>query len=80
MTDESTRSDQACPACGAHELALIDFPSVSAVGYQVFSETIGMGEIKETTPPAIGCLNCGAEWPDLDAFRAAQAAHGPGPG
>jgi hypothetical protein len=80
MIDDSTRSDQACPACGAHELALVDFPSVSAVGYQVFSETIGMGEVRETTPPAIGCLACGAEWPDLTTFRAAQAGRDADPG
>jgi hypothetical protein len=80
MTDAPTHSDEACPACGAHEVALVDFPSVSAVGYQVFSETIGMGEVKESTPPAIGCLACGAEWADLAAFRAAQAARGPDPG
>ena len=23
--------------------------------------------------PGIGCLACGAQWPDLDAFRAEQA-------
>jgi hypothetical protein len=76
MSDDSTRSDEACPACGAHEMALVDFPSVSAVGYQVFSETIGMGEVRATTAPAIGCLACGAEWADLASFRAAQAARG----
>jgi len=79
MTDDSTRSDEACPACGAHQLALVDFPSVSAVGYQVFAETVGMGEIRETTPPAIGCQACGAEWADLAAFRAAQAERGAHP-
>jgi hypothetical protein len=77
MTDDAARSDEACPACGAHRLALVDFPETPAAGYQVNSEMLGMGEVREVTPPAIGCLACGAEWPDLAAFRAARREAAP---
>jgi hypothetical protein len=66
------RSALACPVCGEHRLAIIDFPETTATGYQALSDIIGMGEPTVVTPPAIGCLGCGAEWPDIAAFQAAQ--------
>ena len=72
MTDGTGRSAEACPVCGAHELALLGFPDVPTLGYQVNSEIVGMGELRETTEPSIGCLACGAEWRDLAAFRAGR--------
>jgi hypothetical protein len=72
MTDDTARSEEACPACGAHRLALLDFPDTPTIGYQAYSEIIGMGEAHELTPPGIACLACGAEWRDLATFRAAQ--------
>jgi hypothetical protein len=72
MPEQNERSAEACPECGAHRLAMIDFPSVSG-RYQVNNELLGMGEVKERTPPGIGCLACGAEWRDLDTFRKAKA-------
>ncbi len=74
--DQSERSTEACPTCGAHRLALLEFPEVPAVGYQANSEIIGMGELREPRAPAIGCLACGAEWSDLAAFREARRADG----
>lgn len=71
-SDETARSDEACPACGAHRLVLLDFPDTPISGYQANSDLLGMGDLHEATPPAIGCLACGAEWPDLAAFRAAR--------
>jgi hypothetical protein len=76
----SERSREACPACGAHELAVIDFPEQHSTGYLMANEILGMGEPSAMTPPAIGCLACGAEWPDVLAFRAAASTHGDGPG
>ena len=73
--EESTeRSRDACPVCGEHRLALVEFPEATATGYLVANEIVGMGEEQASTPPAIGCLACGAEWPDLAAFRAARAS------
>lgn len=67
------RSRFSCPACGEHRLALIEFPEQHTVGYQPYNEIIGMGEPTTVTPPAIGCLACGAEWASLGAFHAARA-------
>ncbi len=73
MTDDRKRSDEACPACGEHELAVLDFPPLSGTGYQVNSELLGMGEPKDAAEPGIVCLACGTEWDDLAAFRTALA-------
>jgi hypothetical protein len=64
------RSRFACPKCGEHQLAVIEFPDQRTVGFEPANEIIGMGEPIVMTPPAIGCLSCGAEWPSLEAFRA----------
>jgi len=74
MPASSERSVQACPVCGAHQLALIDFPEISTVGYQPYSEIIGMGEAQERNEPGIGCLACGAGWNSLKAFSQGAAA------
>jgi hypothetical protein len=66
---DEARSQEACPACGEHALSLIDFPEVSTQGVQPYSEILGMGEPRAGVEPGIGCLSCGAEWRDLDAFR-----------
>jgi len=65
----SDRSRYACPRCGEHRLAIIEFPRQHSVGFVPANEIIGMGEPTVLTPPAIGCLACGAEWPTLAAFR-----------
>jgi hypothetical protein len=69
------RSRFACPRCGEHQLAVIEFPDQRTVGFEPANEIIGMGEPIVMTPPAIGCLGCGAEWPSLEAFR--MEADGP---
>ena len=56
--------------CGAHRLTLLYFPDASARGVLPYDELIGMGDATPDTPPGIGCLNCGSEWPDLETFRA----------
>jgi hypothetical protein len=77
MTQSAERSAEACPVCGAHELTLLEFPSLSTVGYQPYNEIVGMGEPGELSPPAIGCLACGAQWADLAAFRKGAAGRSP---
>ena len=71
---EEARSAQACPVCGEHRLTLLYFPETSVIGVRPYDELYGMGDASADTPPGIGCLACGSEWPDLDAFRAAFAA------
>ena len=70
MTDIGEESAFACPRCGAHRLAMITFPDQRTMGYAPAFEIIGMGEPVVNTPPAIGCLGCGAEWPTVEAVRA----------
>ena len=69
MSPTSERSRYACPRCGEHRLAIIEFPQQHSVGFVPANEIIGMGEPTVLTPPAIGCLACGAEWPTLESFR-----------
>lgn len=69
---EDTRSAEACPECGAHRLAVLEFPYLPTTGYQPFAEVVGMGEARQRSGPGIGCLACGSEWADVDAFRAAR--------
>jgi hypothetical protein len=71
VTDEDERSEEACPACGAHRLTLVGFPDIDVMGYQPYSELIGMGDVRGARQPGIGCLECGAEWESLGAFRQA---------
>jgi len=70
-SSDSPRSKEACPACGEHRLTLLYFPDTSARGVLPYDELIGMGDPSADTPPGIGCLACGSEWPDLETFRRA---------
>jgi hypothetical protein len=70
MSDAGEHSAFPCPRCGAHRLAIITFPDQRTMGYAPSFEIIGMGEPVVMTPPAIGCLACGAEWPTVDDVRA----------
>jgi len=69
VSPASERSRYVCPRCGEHRLAIIEFPRQHSVGFVPANEIIGMGEPTVLTPPAIGCLACGAEWPTLERFR-----------
>ncbi len=65
------RSREACPNCGRHALELIYYPTIDVKGIKPYDELIGMGDVRSDSPPGIGCGACGADWPDLAAFRAA---------
>jgi hypothetical protein len=71
--DESTRSETPCPNCGAHRLALLKLPAIDTSGYRPLDEIYGMVTGPSLEEPGIGCLACGAEWPDLATFNAAVA-------
>jgi len=78
--DEATRSAEACPRCGAQRLALLNLPSIDTTGYRPLDEIYGMVTGPSLEEPGIGCLACGAEWPDLTAFNAEAEEHrGSGP-
>jgi hypothetical protein len=74
MTEPSDaeRSAEACPVCGAHRLTLLYFPDASVQSVRPLDELYGMGDKPADTLPGIGCLNCGSEWPSLEAFRSAS--------
>jgi hypothetical protein len=74
--DETTRSASACPRCGAHRLATLDLPTIDPTGYQPLNELYGMAGGPNLQEPAIGCLACGAEWPNLGAFKAEASGNG----
>ncbi len=74
--DELTHSATACPRCGAHRLATLDLPTIDTSGYRPLDEIYGMTGGPNLQEPAIGCLACGAEWPDLAAFNAEVAGGG----
>jgi hypothetical protein len=78
MTDEA-RSEEACPACGAHRLALLRFADDAPVDDQAPQALLGATLAQADEPPAIGCLACGTEWPDLATFRRAQEKGTAGP-
>jgi len=64
-------SKEACPRCGQHQLAVIELPDLAnPLPYEPANELFGMGtDLHVGGSPSIGCLHCGAEWPDLEAFR-----------
>jgi hypothetical protein len=65
------RSTESCPVCGAFRLAVLDFPELSGSQW-ITQEPAIIGRGTDPVVPAIGCLACGAEWRDLDAFRQAK--------
>ena len=74
MTDETERSREACPRCAEHRLAVLDVPDLEMSNYQVANRTFGIAtDVRLEGEPGIGCLACGAQWPDLAAFRAETA-------
>ncbi len=73
--DDATRSAKACPRCGAHRLALLNLPTIDVSGYRPLDEIYGMVTGPSLEEPGIGCLACGAEWPDLAAFNAEAEDH-----
>jgi hypothetical protein len=65
---EMTRSEQACPACGRHSLAIDEPPRIDVMGIQVYSDMLGMGDLQQGWQPGIICLECGTRWRDRAAF------------
>lgn len=67
------RSKEACPRCGQYRLALIEPPDVELTNIQVANETLGIPtDVRLQGEPAIECLACGAEWPDLASLRSEE--------
>ncbi|OGN85132.1 MAG: hypothetical protein A2X23_02205 [Chloroflexi bacterium GWC2_73_18] len=79
MTDPIEHSAEARPVCGEQRQAVTGFPSIHTTGPQPFGELFGVVEPHDESARRIACLACGAEWRDLEAFRAAREGR-PQPG
>ena len=65
---EPARSQQACPVCSQHTLALDRPPEIDVMGVQQYSDMLGMGDLENEGPVGIVCLNCDTHWRDKAAF------------
>ena len=65
---ETARSEQACPVCSQHTLALDRPPEIDVMGVQQYNDLLGMGDIENEGAVGIVCLNCGTHWRDKEAF------------
>jgi hypothetical protein len=65
---DTTRSEQACPACGKHTVAIDEAPHIDVMGVQAYSDMLGMGDVQQAAMPGIICLSCGTRWRDRAAF------------
>jgi hypothetical protein len=70
---EETRSEQACPVCGKHTLALDRPPEIDVMGVQAYSDMVGMGDLHSKGEVGIVCLNCNTLWRDKAAFDRGEA-------
>jgi hypothetical protein len=70
--NEEVRSEQACPVCGQHSLAIDEPPRLDVMGVQLYSDIVGMGDLRA---PSLGivCLSCGTRWRDREAFDRGDA-------
>ena len=65
---EEARSEQACPVCGHHTLALDKPPEIDVMGVQQYSDMLGMGDLHNEGSVGIVCLSCKTHWRDKAAF------------
>ncbi len=65
---EQARSEQACPVCSQHQLALDTPPEIDVMGVQQYSDMLGMGDLHNEGAVGIVCLNCKTRWRDKAAF------------
>lgn len=65
---EETRSQQACPVCGRHSLALDEPPRIDIMGVQPTSDLLGMGDLRQQAM-GIVCLDCGTRWGSREALE-----------
>jgi len=65
---EEARSEQACPVCSQHSLALDRPPEIDVMGVQQYSDMLGMGDLHGQGAVGIVCLNCKTRWRDKAAL------------
>lgn len=70
---EQARSEQACPVCSRHTLAVDEPPQIDVMGVQAYSDMLGMGDLHQGGSVGIVCLGCGTHWRDKAAFDRGEA-------
>ena len=65
---EEAKSEQTCPVCSQHTLALDRPPEIDVMGVQAYSDMLGMGDLQNEGALGIVCLNCKTHWRDKGAF------------
>jgi hypothetical protein len=70
---EPARSEQACPVCSQHTLALDRPPEIDVMGVQQYSDMLGMGDLENEGTVGIVCLDCKTHWRDKAAFDRGEA-------
>jgi hypothetical protein len=70
---EHERSEQACPVCGQHTLAVDEPPQIDVMGVQAYSDMLGMGDLHQPGSLGIICLSCDTRWRDKAAFDRGDA-------
>jgi hypothetical protein len=70
---EQERSEQACPVCGQHTLAVDEPPQIDVMGVQAYSDMLGMGDLHQPGSLGIICLSCDTRWRDKAAFDRGDA-------
>jgi hypothetical protein len=70
---EPARSEQACPVCSQHTLALDRPPEIDVMGVQQYSDMLGMGDLENEGTVGIVCLDCKTRWRDKAAFDRGEA-------
>jgi len=70
---EQERSEQACPVCGQHTLAVDEPPQIDVMGVQAYSDILGMGDLHQPGSLGIICLSCDTRWRDKAAFDRGDA-------
>lgn len=65
---EQTSSEQACPVCHKHTLAVDEPPRIDVMGIQTYSDMLGMGDLTQGGAVGIVCLSCDTRWRDKAAF------------
>lgn len=66
--NEQIQSEQACPVCGQHTLAVDEPPHIDVMGVQPYSDMVGMGDLPSAGGIGIVCLSCDTRWRDKAAF------------
>jgi hypothetical protein len=65
---KEARSEQTCPVCSRHQLAVDRPPEIDIMGVQAYSDMLGMGDLQNEGAVGIVCLNCKTRWRDKAAF------------